>query len=284
MTDASVMRSVDFHGDTLAGIVGDSDETALVSIRHLCDGIGVDFSSQLQRLRKKSWATVVMITTVGADAKDREMACFPLRQVPMLLASISETKVRPELRDKLVRYQREACEVLARHFVDRKTEAMSTIATNEQIIVFARELGDQIVRPIMQELHGIGARVGDVETDVAGIKSEVVGLKGAVDAYLRHKRKRPSPSVYQQHVEFARHEMPVCPWCRRSPLFDDGGEFVGQVHHHAAASDAVPEALMVICGACNMRCNREPMPRSVVDYYLLAFKTWTGPLFARRVS
>jgi hypothetical protein len=46
----------------------------LLSIRHACDGIGIDSANQITKLKRWSWATVVMTTSVGADGKPREMA------------------------------------------------------------------------------------------------------------------------------------------------------------------------------------------------------------------
>ncbi|MGX0781633.1 antirepressor protein [Dermabacter hominis] len=41
--------------------------------------MGLDFSSQRKRLDRTPWAVVVMMTTVGADGKDREMVTIDRR-------------------------------------------------------------------------------------------------------------------------------------------------------------------------------------------------------------
>jgi hypothetical protein len=53
------------------------------------------------------------------DASGREQRMFSvhLDTVPMWLATIETGRVRPEVREKLVRYQKEAARVLAEHFM-----------------------------------------------------------------------------------------------------------------------------------------------------------------------
>lgn len=70
----SELRQVSFHG---AHIIVTDDQ--LVALRPVCEAMGLDYPSQYKRLQRTSWATVVMMTTVGADGKSREMP--PRRRV-----------------------------------------------------------------------------------------------------------------------------------------------------------------------------------------------------------
>ncbi len=116
-TQTDDVVTVDFHGDSLEAVQrGPNREDIYVSVRRVCEGLGLDHSSQRAKLRNKSWATVVMITSVAADGKPREQAFLRLDRVPMWLANIDERRVSPEIRPKLVRYQVECADALARHF------------------------------------------------------------------------------------------------------------------------------------------------------------------------
>lgn len=97
-----------------AGMV---DGIVHVGIRRLCDALEIDHSSQLAKLREMPAATVVIIPMVAADGKTREIACIDLRSVPIWLASINPGKVGDHVREKLIRFQREAADVLADHFL-----------------------------------------------------------------------------------------------------------------------------------------------------------------------
>jgi hypothetical protein len=95
------------------------DGAVYVSIRRMCGNFGIDASSQLQKLKDSHWATTVKITAVAQDGKHREPAFLPLAQVPAWMTHINPNKIddRPELVEKLRRYQVEAGDVHYRHFI-----------------------------------------------------------------------------------------------------------------------------------------------------------------------
>ena len=116
---------VPFHGGNLFAAGGEyaNPGDRPVPLRPACDRLNLDLRSQLRKLHGASWATVVIMTMVAEDGKEREMACLPLRAIPMWLASINPGKLAPELRDLLVRYQVEAADVLYRHFMPEAAAA-----------------------------------------------------------------------------------------------------------------------------------------------------------------
>lgn len=86
-----------------------------VSVRAVCNALGVNFSSQLAKLKKKPWAGVVLIV-IPSPGGPQLTATIPLRALPMWLAGLSAAKVKPALRPRLERFQLEAADALARHF------------------------------------------------------------------------------------------------------------------------------------------------------------------------
>lgn len=111
---------VPFHDEQLEAVRDDG--RVMVSIRRVCDVLGVRMTGQLAKLRVKPWAVVQMICTTGPDGKTYEAACIELDALPMWLATIEPGRVKPELRDKLVVYQREAARVLRDHFFGAKPQ------------------------------------------------------------------------------------------------------------------------------------------------------------------
>lgn len=105
---------VQFHGDTIEAIPRDG--TAWVVVRPVCDALGIDYSTQVAKLKTKAWATVGLIPMVANDGKNRELFCLDLDSLPMWLATIEPSRVRPEIRSKLERYQVECARVLRDHF------------------------------------------------------------------------------------------------------------------------------------------------------------------------
>lgn len=106
------------HGDLLA-VEGDypSEMDRPIPLRPFCDRLGIALYPQLRRLRGVPWSTVIIMMTVGADGRRRSLATIPLRALPMWLALINPRKVTPGAREVLEAYQREAAEVLLRHFL-----------------------------------------------------------------------------------------------------------------------------------------------------------------------
>jgi hypothetical protein len=87
-----------------------------VSVRAVCEVLSLDFSTQLQKLKAKCWGGVGLIPIPSAGGV-QDVACLPLRALPMWLATIQTSRVRPEARATLERFQCEAADVLARHFL-----------------------------------------------------------------------------------------------------------------------------------------------------------------------
>lgn len=74
----------------------------------MCENLGVDFSGQLAKLKRRPWATVEQYSTVGADGKQRAMTMLGLRSVPAWLCDIDADRVAHHVQDRLIRYQLEA--------------------------------------------------------------------------------------------------------------------------------------------------------------------------------
>ena len=91
--------NIPFHDTEIVATANDGDP--LVALRAACASLGIDYSNQLKKLRGKSWGTVVMSTTVGADGKAREMAMVDRRTLTMWLATIDPNRVAESARPTL---------------------------------------------------------------------------------------------------------------------------------------------------------------------------------------
>ncbi|MCZ2341483.1 MAG: phage antirepressor N-terminal domain-containing protein [Bacteroidales bacterium] len=107
--------TVDFYGDTLEAVQS-PDGKVWVSLRRCCENLGIDPKTQFRKLRSKSWACVVEITTHDSTGRQQPAAVLSLDTVPMWLATIDPRRVKESVRDKLIRYQKECAKVLADHF------------------------------------------------------------------------------------------------------------------------------------------------------------------------
>ena len=112
---------VNFNGDTiyLVGIDGEP----FVPIRPIAENLGLKWSGQHSKLQEdaKRWQ-VKIIKAEAQDGKSREMLCLPLRKLPAWLMSISPSKVKPEIRKKLIKYQEECDQVLWSYWLKGRAE------------------------------------------------------------------------------------------------------------------------------------------------------------------
>lgn len=112
-------------------LAAEIDGKAMAALRPMCESVGIDYSNQLKKLRSKSWATIVLSTTVGADGRSREMAMIDRRTIPMWLAGIDENRVKEEVRPILIALQAEAADALDAYF--NKGAAINPRADEHQI-------------------------------------------------------------------------------------------------------------------------------------------------------
>lgn len=118
-------------------------------------------------------STEVIITSVAADEKAREMFCIRLRDVYGWLATINPGKVAPEAREAVTRYRRKCYDVLYEHFTNSMRR---TIETNNAEI------------ELLQQINSAISREKDAKAD----------RKKAEDALkqLRAERLNPQPSLF----------------------------------------------------------------------------------------
>lgn len=148
-------RTIDFYGDPITVVV--ADDEVYVPVRPIAEFLGLDWSSQLQRIRRDEVlarrVTTLVITTT--DNSRREMICLPLDLLPGWLFGIAPSRVRAELAPKLNRYREECFRVLWRAF---QAEALASIGAGERTggasagLVHIREMGLAIAQMAEQQL------------------------------------------------------------------------------------------------------------------------------------
>ena len=107
------LTQIPFHDTTIYTTA----DGAHVALRPVCDSLELDYASQFKRVQHQPWATVVMMTTVAADGKTREMTFIDRRTFTMWLATIDTGRVKNEHTRELVRtYQCEAADALDKYF------------------------------------------------------------------------------------------------------------------------------------------------------------------------
>lgn len=116
-----------------------------VSALSVSEALGLAHRSFVNRLQRKPWlktSVVVMTTEVQGDTQTRQILMIPIRKLPMVLATIDIDRCRPEIRAKIELYQNEATEVLADHFLGKRSHVDAHIV--EELQAEKRTLIDQV--------------------------------------------------------------------------------------------------------------------------------------------
>lgn len=105
-----------------------------VAMRPICENIGLDWAAQYQRIKRHHVlnSTVVIITTVAQDKKEREVFALPIGYLNGWLFGIDINRVKPEIKDTLIKYQLECYDVLYKHFMPKVAEVHPNTITAEQ--------------------------------------------------------------------------------------------------------------------------------------------------------
>jgi hypothetical protein len=135
MTDSALVpveqKNVEFYGDYLVA-VRTEDGNVYVPVRPICDLLGVNFDGQRRRINRDPVLAdeimSVVVTTTDIDPASRrphtsEMLALPLDYLSGFLFGINASRVKDEIRDRLIRYQRECYKVLDEAFKEGRLTA-----------------------------------------------------------------------------------------------------------------------------------------------------------------
>lgn len=157
------------------------DGTEWAAARHICDSLGIDWKSQHRKLKDKPWATMVSLTTVGTDGKNREMAMVDRRTLTMWLATINPAAVSDLARPTLEAYQLEAANALDNYF--HEGGAINPRAEEHQLNALMRQ--SQMQMELCQAAKGL------IHPDHLEAKARIVLARGLGEAPELDPATRP---------------------------------------------------------------------------------------------
>ncbi|MEM7114091.1 MAG: phage antirepressor N-terminal domain-containing protein [Chloroflexota bacterium] len=180
-------RTVMFYDDELTAVSVEENGRSVVyvPVRPLCTFLGVSWQGQHRRINDDEvLSEVVMsinITLTDIDPSSRrpktsQMLCIPLDYVNGFLFGISPKRAKPEVKEQLIRYQRECYRVLADAFLLPTTTAVSSNATLIQV----REMGLAIARLAeeqMQMEQRLNTRIDKAAVVVGNLNKRVTSIE-----------------------------------------------------------------------------------------------------------
>lgn len=154
MTSISTIN-VPFHGDNL--YVVNYNGQPYVPMKPIVEGMGLTWQSQFEKVKQRFKSTITEIVIVAADGKERNMLCLALRKLAGWLHTISPNKVKPEIRDKVIRDQEECDDVLYEYWTTGEVKKKPNFrqSTAKELIPL-RQTAERLIA------HGVGNIYPDI--------------------------------------------------------------------------------------------------------------------------
>jgi hypothetical protein len=134
MTESALVpieqKQVVFYDDEITAVLVqiEDDEKVYVPVRPICDFLGVTWTGQRRRINRdavlsEEMRSVNVTFTEPTRTRQISMLCLPLDYISGFLFGINPERTKPEIKDKLIRYQRECYKVLAEAFREGRLTA-----------------------------------------------------------------------------------------------------------------------------------------------------------------
>ena len=125
MSQISPLSPVAFHGDTIYCI--SYQNQPYTAMKPIVENMGLAWQTQARKLTscKERWGVTIMV--IPSTSGEQNTLCMPVRKLPAYLASINPNKVRPELREKIIRYQNECDDVLWNYWTKERAGKSSAL-------------------------------------------------------------------------------------------------------------------------------------------------------------
>jgi hypothetical protein len=168
------VKEITYRNNKIIGFL-QQDGSTMVALRPIVEAIGLNWTRQASRVQADPKFNCTHMYTVGADGKQRDMLCIPLKQVRMYLVSINSKKVKKEVSDQLLEYQMTCADILEAHFTNTVSRAEVERLT-------------QLLYQVMEELRKLQAENAELR--------EAMGIR---DMIYRSEAGRALASCKQLH-------------------------------------------------------------------------------------
>jgi hypothetical protein len=132
--------TVSFHNDNL--IAFEQEGQHYVAMKPIVENIGLDWKAQHARIKRHPVMSKGMVMMdIPSSGGSQTTSALPLTMLNGWLFGVDVNRVRAELREKLIRYQTECFDVLAKHFMPQQA---NTIGYDKITSAQAQELKELV--------------------------------------------------------------------------------------------------------------------------------------------
>ena len=91
-----------------------------VAMKPICENIGLDWEAQRQRIKRNHVLSQgAFIIKAPSNGGNQQVVCLPFGMLNGWLMGVDANKVKPEIKDTLIKYQLECYDVLYQHFMPK---------------------------------------------------------------------------------------------------------------------------------------------------------------------
>ena len=196
MTEPLPQHQIEFYEDVLLA-VQQPEGTIYVHFARTCENLGLARRGQLARVQRHEVLKEGLLSLpVQTDGGTQMIQCLRLDLLPLWLSGVHASRVKAELHEKLVRYQREAAFVLWEAFkpqilreevtlapadVDPAIQELQRIAEMGRAIAQLAEQQIELQRQqqaLTQRLDKAGRVVRGMQIDIADIQVRLGSVEG----------------------------------------------------------------------------------------------------------
>ncbi|MGD0613610.1 MAG: phage antirepressor N-terminal domain-containing protein [Anaerolineales bacterium] len=179
-----VVESYPFQfADAVFDIYWTDRRKLLLPIHELCDALGLDFSSQLQRLKRdvvlEEHVFTVSARVVRKDgvASDQDVACLSLERLHYWMGTVNHERVKPGLKEKVIFFKKEMADAVFAYFRartlpdDMRAELDAALPPAEQAYYRMMEQASSLGQQVGEH----GARLKGLEERMKNLEARLVG-------------------------------------------------------------------------------------------------------------
>lgn len=119
--DFSEIKTITFNNIEMLAIKG-SDNNIYVALKKICFDLGLEWSSQLQKIKRKGVLTKGMVTLnipYNNQGNFQNTTCMNVDYLPLYLSTIEVNMCKEEIKEKLLDFQLKAKDILVKAFIKK---------------------------------------------------------------------------------------------------------------------------------------------------------------------
>ncbi len=149
--------TVAFNGQAILAVLVDGKP--FVAMKPIIENIGLQWEAQYKRILRHpglKGSMSMMDIQVDGDVQRRQYLCLPLSMLNGWLFGVDVNRVKEEIKPKLVQYQRECFDVLAKHFMPARRPHNPAIDYDRISPAQAQDLKELVHSIVDAKVQGFG--------------------------------------------------------------------------------------------------------------------------------